>query len=192
MKTTRFRHLSRGALLATVLFVAACEDPFNDDAQLQNVEVQLEAWALTGSPPSYPSGLLVAQHTVIRTDPAGSFDVAFDIDADGRLVVIPVNLVVSPLTGNRSIGLLRRSEIFSTILDAPRAGWVYDSVLVVNPGETFLIRVQTQYCEFQLRQDVYAKFFVAEVDAVARRVTLLGRVNPNCGFRSFAAGIPTY
>jgi hypothetical protein len=192
VKTTRSRLVKLGAMLATVLLAAACEDPFNDDAQLQVVEVQLEAWALTGSPPSFPAGLLVAQHTVIPTDAGGSFDVAFDIDADGRLRVLPVNLVVSPLSGNRSIGLIKRTDLFQTILDAPRAGWVYDEELIVNPGESFLVRVQTPYCQFQLRQDVYAKFFVAEVDPVQRRVVLTGRVNPNCGFRSFAPGIPEY
>lgn len=190
MNSPRLRTLL--ALLVAPVVAAACEDPFDDGARLPNIDVVIESWALTGSPPSFPTALLVPQYTVIRADAAGSFDIAFDINAEGRLVVLPVSRVVSPVTGSRSIGLLRSFDNYSTIIEAPRTGWVYDSALVVNPGDAFLVRVQTLYCQFELRQDVYAKFYVDSVIPDERRVKLFSRINPNCGFRSFLDGIPEY
>lgn len=190
MKINRFRTLA--ALVAGALAVAACEDPFEERAQFPNRDVPLETWAITGTPASYPTALLVPQHTVVRPDAAGSFDLAFDIDEDGRLLVIPVSKVVVALGGDRTIGLLRATAPYSAIADAPRTGWLFDTTLVVNPGSAFLVKVQTLYCQFDFRQDIYAKIFVDSVIPEERRAKLSMRVNPNCGFRSFVTGIPEY
>ena len=190
MNTPLIRRL--GALLTVAIVAVACAQPFEEQAKRPNVDVSLELWAMSGSPPSYPAALLVLQYTPVRADPAGSFDLAFDIDANGRLVVLPVARVVAPLTGNRTIGLQRATEFYTLVVEAPRTGWVYDSVLVVNPGTTFLVKVQTPFCEFDIRQDIHAKFYVDSVLPAERRVKLSARVNPNCGLRSFVSGTPTY
>jgi len=52
--------------------------------------------------------------------------------------------------------------------------------------------VQTQFCQFDVRQDIHAKFFVDSVLPAERRVKLSARVNPNCGLRSLRTGTPTY
>ncbi len=187
---TRIRTLS--ALLATITLVAACDDPFDDGAQQDNVDVALEVWALTGAPAAYPTSLVVPFYYVAPVDAAGSFDIAFDIDVDGRLRVLPMNKVVSPLLGPRNVGLLRSGENYSTIVEAPLTGWHYDSVMTVNPGGSFLVRVQTLYCEGDVRQDIYAKFYVDSVIPEERRIKLFARINPNCGFRSLLDGIPEY
>ena len=178
--------------LALATLVVACDDPFAPTASTPNFSTAIEVWALTGAPTSFPTVILVPQALVVRPDAAGSFDVGFDIDPDGRLLVVPMSKIVSPLSGVRSIGIIRTATVFNTILDAPRAGWTFDSTLAVNVGQSFLLRVQTQYCSGQLSQEVYAKYNVVEVDAVARKIVLSGYVNPNCGFRSFQTGIPTY
>jgi hypothetical protein len=190
VKITRFR--TPFALLAGALLVVACEATFDDGAQLANLDVPLETWAISGSPASFPTALLVPQHTVVRPDVSGSFDLAFDIDDDGRLHVIPVSKVVTAIGGNRTIGLLRGDGPYATIVDAPRTGWMFDTTLVVNPGSSFLVKVQTLYCQFDFRQDIYAKIFVDSVIPAERRAKLSMRVNPNCGFRSFASGVPEY
>lgn len=186
----------RRALIAAVLSLAAvtvaCENPFVPKAESANFSTAMEVWALTGAPTSYPTVILVPQALVVRPDAAGSFDVGFDIDPDGRLLVVPMSRIVSPLTGVRSIGIIRTATVFNTILEAPRGGWVFDSTLAVNVGQSFLLRVQTQYCANRLSTEVYAKYNVVEVDVVERRIVLAAFVNPNCGFRSFVSGIPKY
>ena len=178
------------ALLAGV--VAGCQDPFKLTARSANFDATFELWAVSGTPAAYPSGLLVPQGVVVRLDPSGNFDVAFDIDALGRLVVIPVSSAVAPVTGPRAIGFQRTAATYNSIIEAPKSGWTNDSLFVVAPGETFLVKVTTQYCQFDLRRETYAKFLVDSVLPAERRIKLVSRVNPNCGFRSLAAGIPLF
>lgn len=191
MKTNR---TFLAAALAAALATGACDDPFDQGARLPTIDAGLEAWALTGTPPRFPSGLFVPGYTMVSVDAAGSFDVAFDIDPDGRLLVFPMAKVVSPVLGQHTVGLQKTSQNYSTIIEAPRIGWVYDSIMTVNPGASFLVRTTTQYCSpYELRgQEIYAKVYVDSIDAVQRRIKLFMRVNPNCGYRSFLDGIPTY
>jgi hypothetical protein len=186
----------RAGLLAAFLgmtgLIACGPDPFAVVAQDPNADVSIEVWALTGAPTNFPTVHLVPQRITTRPDAAASFDIAFDIDADGRLLVLPVNKVVTPLSGNRRVGIVRTSEIYNTIVEAPRTGWVYDSILSVNVGQTFIVRVQTQFCSISQDNEIYAKYMVDSVFPSERRIRLSGRVNPNCGFRSFLSGIPEF
>lgn len=180
------------AALAAVTIVTACEDPFEITASAPNIDATLEVWAITGSPSAFPSGLLLAQATVVRLDAAGSFDIAFDIDQDGRVKVLPVSAVVSPVTGSRQIYFQRTSLAYNQIIDAPRTGWTTDSLLLINPGQAFLVRATTQFCQFSAQPDIYARILVDSVIVPERRIKLSARVNPNCGFRAFVSGIPPY
>ncbi len=194
---TPSRSLARRArrLLSVVLVplsAAGCDDPFRLTANRENVDAVFELWAMTGSPAAYPSGLVVAQATAVPLDALGSFDLAFDIDTTGRLKVYPVASVVSPLTGARQVEFQRATVPYSVVAEAPRTGWTRDSVLVVNVGQVFLVKVPTQYCQFDIRQEIYAKISVDSVDVTERRIRLGARVNPNCGFRSLLSGVPEF
>ena len=180
------------AFLAVLLGVVACEDPFKLTARRINIDATFEVWALSGSPAAYPSGLLVPQASVVRLDAAGSFDLAFDIDPNGRLMVLPVSSVVSPIAGTRAIGFQRAPGIYNALIEAPQNGWQNDTIFVVNEGQSFFVKVATQFCQFDLRQDIYAKFYVDSVVTAQRRIKLSARVNPNCGFRALTSGIPEF
>lgn len=186
------RHRRRLVLVGLVAGVAACDDPFQLTARYPTFDRSFEVWAVSGSSPTLPSGIVVPTGTATRLDVAGSFDLAFDIDRDGRVVVLPVARVVQPVLGTRTVAVQRLSGVYNTILEAPKAAWVDDSVLVVNPGESFAVRSTSLYCQYELRQQVYAKFYVESADPETRRITLGARINPNCGFRSLADGIPEY
>jgi len=179
-------------LLALWLVASGCDDPFQLTARQVNQDKLFEVWAISGSSPTLPSSIVVPTGTATRLDASGSFDVAFDLDSAGRVVVLPVSRVVQPLVGTRVVALQRASGVYNTILEAPKDGWVDDSALVVSPGATFFAKVTTLYCQYELRQQVYAKFFVESADPVSRKITLLARINPNCGFRSLADGLPEY
>lgn len=197
MRTSVDSHRARrvGALsllLAGAAAIGCGPDPFAPRATQNNADASIEVWALTGSPANFPTVILVPQRLTVRPDAAGSFDLGFDIDPDGRLLVLPVSRVVVAPGANRRIGIIRSGEPYNVITEAPRDGYVYDSTLAVNVGQTFIVQVQTQYCQLELNQVVYAKYMVDSVIPEERRIRLSGRVNPNCGFRSFAAGIPTF
>lgn len=189
---TSFRRTFVLAATALVVGLVACDDPFAPKADTPTLDASIEVWALTGSPANFPTVMLVPQRISVRPDAAASFDLGFDIDPDGRLLVLPVSKVASSPSGDRRIGIIRSAEVYNTITEAPRTGWIFDSTLAVNVGQVFIVRVQTQFCQGQLQSEVYAKFMVDSVIVPERRIRLSGRVNPNCGFRSFLSGIPTF
>ncbi|MCE9600759.1 MAG: hypothetical protein K8S21_00920 [Gemmatimonadetes bacterium] len=180
------------ALIVVVLGAVACQDPFKLTAQSANIDAGFELWAMSGSPASFPSGLLVPQASVVRLDAAGSFDLAFDIDGNGRLMVLPVSSVVSPIAGSRQIAFQRAPGIYNSLLEAPADGWTNDTLFLVNEGQSFYVKVTTQFCQYDVRQDIYAKFYVDSVVPVQRRIKLSARVNPNCGFRALTSGVPEF
>lgn len=188
----RDRHTGLFAALAFILVAGACSDPFKLTARSSNIDTTLETWAITGTAPTLPSVLIVPGYTVTRPDAAGSFDIAFDIDANGKLVVLPVGSVVHALAGTRNIAFLRPAQSYESILEAPTKGWTNDSLLVLSVGDVFLTRIATLFCQFEIRQQIYAKFRVDSIIVPERRAKISALIDPNCGFRSFQTGIPAF
>ena len=192
LRAPRGRSAVLSSALLAVLVAGACSDPFRLQATRLNVDVGLEGWALTGTAPTLPSVLIVPGFTMARPDAAGSFDLGFDIDATGKLVVLPVSSVVAAVAGSRPIGFVLPSQAFDAILEAPRSGYTSDSSLVLSVGDIFVTRISTAFCQFELRQEIYAKFRVDSIIPAERRYKIQAFINPNCGFRSFQTGVPEF
>lgn len=178
--------------LAVAALVGCGPDPFAPQASGPNVDANFQIWALTGTPVPYPTAFAVPQRATVRLDPAGTFDIAFDITPSGALQVLPVSKVIASLSGSRSIGIIVSDVPYSQIESAPRSGWAVDSIVELQVGAVFILQVTTQFCQFDSRQVIYAKFRVDSILPAERRARLAGRVNPNCGFRSFADGTPEF
>lgn len=195
-KTPLAPRLRRALVIAAVGLLAgvsACDDPFAVTASQSNADVTFEVWAMSGSPAAFPAGLLlVPSPTAVRLDAAGSFDLALDIDENGRVVVYPMGKVVAPVLGSRAVDLQRGVGPYNTIIEAPRDGWLSDTVLVVNEGQSFLAKVSTQYCQGYALQYIMAKFVIDSVIPAERRIKVSSRINPNCGFRSLLSGVPEF
>jgi hypothetical protein len=172
--------------------LTACDDPFQLQAQFPNIDRSFELWAVTGTSATYPSAVIVTTASASQLDAAGSFDFAVDINADGRLVILPVSKIVQPLIGSRVVAMQRSTTPYTQLLEAPRTGWLPDSTLLVNPGGVFLVKINSLACQYSQSAEIYAKFVVDSIDPIGRRAILSARVNPNCGFRSFVAGLPEY
>ena len=188
---------ARLAFLATmsgVVVLNACGDPTNLRATIPTFVDTLTVFALTGTPPSYPSGLSIVLRQPVRVDGFANFDVAFDIDAAGNAIIYPVKFVVSA-GGSRPVGLLKLPAAFESVLEAPSTGFETDTFFAVAPGETVVIQsahnVTGDVCQFALSPYIYAKIAVDSVNLASRTLYLRQGLDPNCGFRSFAAGIPT-
>lgn len=182
-------------LLVTALLgggLIACNDPFRLQAQFPNIDRSFELWAVTGTSATYPSAVIVTTASASQLDAAGSFDFAVDIDADGRLLIVPVSKIVQPLVGTRVVAMQRSATPYTQLLEAPKTGWLPDTTLVMNPGGVFLIKLNSLACQFSQSADIYAKFVVDSINPIERRAILSGRINPNCGFRSLVAGLPEY
>lgn len=196
----KFRFLPLCAALLGAAITGACTDPTNLRARFDTLQDTLVAFAMTRTPSAYPSALLTVgqqdndasgEPVVVRIGGGLAFDVAFDIDAEDNAVIYPLGLVLSDFGGQRRVGLQRATSPFESVLRAPANGYVYDSAFVARPGEVVLIEAQlAPYCAADLLRTIYTKLVVDSVNSAARTVHFRVGLDPNCGFRSFAPGIP--
>jgi hypothetical protein len=169
------------------LAAAACGDPLRFEARVPVAEQTLVVYALTGTPLAAPSALSTIDHTVLRL-PASSFDLAFDIDAEGRAVLYPVQLVGS---GFGQTGLQKRpGAAFESVTRAPDGPYDEAAATTAAIGDLVLVRARPIDCTQQIRREIYSKLAVTAVDLATRAITIRLRVDPNCGFRDFGDGIP--
>lgn len=178
-----------------VVGLNACGNPTNLKASLPTSVDSLSVFALSGTPPTYPSGIALLARQAVRVDGFASFDVALDIDAAGNAVIYPVKLVVSSPGGSRQVALLKVAGTFDSVADAPKTGYETDSSLVMTPGQVVVVQsphnTSGDLCQFTLSPNIYAKIAVDSINVASRTLFLRLGVDPNCGFRSFVTGIPT-
>jgi hypothetical protein len=183
------------AAMSVVVGLSACGDPTNVQANLTTSVDSLFVYALSGTPPTYPSGLSLVARQPVRVDGFASFDVALDIDAAGKPIIYPVKLVVASPGGSRPVGMTKVQGTFEQVVEAPKSGFEADSALSMAPGEVVVVQsahnASGDLCQFSINPNIYAKIVVDSVNLASRTLFLRLGVDPNCGFRSFAAGIPT-
>jgi hypothetical protein len=181
--------LAAGSLLA-------CGDPNAPRATLATYTDTLAFYALNGSPRGAPSALRliggVAGAPAVAPDASFSFDVALDIDDQGRPVLLPVRAVASPFSSAHSVGLQRSKEAFEKVTRAPTSGYQHDTATTVSFGETVLIEAaDAAVCSTFLSTGVlYGKIVVDSVNLDTRRLYARVTADPNCGYRSFEPGVP--
>jgi hypothetical protein len=183
------RLLAIAAGLAIVGTTTACNDP-NENTTISPVAADtLTVWALTGTSPSFPSAYLAASGAVTRADGNFNFDIAFDIDAAGKIVIYPQRLVGVPLNGPKPVGLQRITGTFESLERAPNSGYVFDSTFTVAPGEGLVMQVQaSDECLAYFSSIRYTKLVVDSINANQRTLFFRTVHDPNCGYRNLIPG----
>ncbi len=185
------RAAHRPFLLAlAALALSACDDPFELKASFSNEPFVYSLYGISGTgPANAPAALDLVGRSPVRVDGNFNFDIAFDFDGSGKIVILPQKLVGTPITGSRTVGLQRISGSYESVLLAPTTGWQLDSAVTLANGEVLGVRLTSATCAYQLSSDMYAKIVV---DSIKAGGLIFGRgiINPNCGFKSFAEGIP--
>lgn len=171
--------------------LAACGDPFTIKASYPNEDQPFVLHAMSGTSSAYSSAIALLVRQVTRVDGTLSFDIAFDLDANNNVVVLPVKMVGSGIGQPRQVGLLAAANSFDQITLAPTTGYRYDSVLVVRAGEPFIVQASTVSCANSITPYIYAKAIIDSVDIVQRKMFGHAIVNLNCGFRGLSTGVPT-
>lgn len=183
------------AAIAAVVGLNACGNPTSLRASLPTSTDSLSLFALSGTPAAYPSGLALVQRSPVRVDGSAGFDVAFDINANGDAVIYPVKLVVASPGTSRPVGLQKLAGTFEQITTAPSSGFELDSAVVMPVGQVVAVQsahnISGDLCQFALNPNIFAKVVVDSVNTASRVIYFKLGVDPNCGFRSFAVGIPT-
>jgi hypothetical protein len=197
LRTIRRRALTVAATLAGAATLAACDDPLGLRASLQVQVDTLSAFAMTGTPVTYPSAFDAGNSAVVRVSTDVGFDIAFDFTAAGAIQLVPARQVSATrdlggavASASRRVGLQQGTGTFESITRAPSGGYTYDSVLVVAPGVPVVMEVSSDVCQFSLASTIYAKIVVDSIDQSTRQLFFRATVDPNCGFRSFQPGVP--
>lgn len=178
------------ALVAASAALVGCksQNPIRPD--LLVTADTLTAYALTGTSSALPSALAVQYGTTVRVDGSASFDVAFDFDSAGNVVVSPVRLLVSAVAGAPPVGLQLVNGTFDSITQAPGGYYRPDTAIVVRPGQPFVVlatrATSSIACYYVGTPHIYAKVVVDSVfPATSRAIYLRAVIDPNCGYRSF-------
>lgn len=182
------------ALVASAAILTACDDPDLLRASLPTVEDEYTVFALTGTPAAYPSGINTYVRAALRVDGSANFDVAFDIDNQGRALLYPVQKIVSSLSGTRRVGLRKVSGTFESVTEAP-TGTYADSVIVATKGDVVVVQAvrngSGDACQFDISPYIYTKMLIDSIATDIRTVRIKTVLDPNCGFRSFESGVPS-
>jgi hypothetical protein len=185
------RLLAVGGAVTLLAIAAGCDDPFAPRANTAIRSDSFSVYAISGTPPSVPSAFNVVFFTPMRVDATYGFDVAFDIDAAGKVRVIPVRLMGGAVTAARRVGLQKNTVPFDEVTRAPNRGYAYDSVMVLGVNESVTMEVLAEQCQFTVSsQLLYSKIEILAVDPASRVIGFRITYDPNCGFRSFLEGVP--
>jgi hypothetical protein len=179
-------------LCAAAVGAVSCGDLTGVPASLPTLTDSGTVYAINGAPPGAPTALHVFSGSILNADATFIFDVAFDIDGNGRVVYLPQKTVASGLAPTHSVGLQATTATFDAVTAAPKSGYRPDTALVANPGTVVLVQTSdANACGISLTgSTLYGKVQVELIDPQHRTLKVRWTVNPNCGFFSFASGIP--
>lgn len=185
------------AAIAGLALASGCKDTNLLTASLPVATDTLVAYALTGTASSLPSALAVTLRSTVRVDGTGNFDVGFDFDNSGRLVVSPVRVLVNQLSGAPQVGIQTMfTTPFDSIKSAPGGYYRPDTAIVVTPGHPFVLLVNrttpSSVCIYDPTPRIYSKVVIdSTTPNTTRAIYMRVTTNPNCGFRSLVPGLPT-
>jgi hypothetical protein len=190
--TKRTFHALVVAASAIVAFAAACSDFTGVPASLPTLTDSGTVFALNGAPSGAPTALHLYTGSRLAANASFTFDVAFDIDAEGNPVILPLRTVASGLAGAHTVGMQNVNQDFSTLENAPKSGYRADTALVTRVGQTIAIQsLDANICGLSVTgTSIYAKLVVLSMNPNARTMSIQYTVDPNCGFVSFLPGIP--
>jgi hypothetical protein len=184
-----------GAFIAATLTVAAaaaCGDFTGVPASLPTFTDSGVVYALNGAPPGAPTALHMFSGTLLAADGGFVFDVAFDIDGAGNVVILPEPAVASGLVTNHTVSLATVPDAFDALGSAPKIAYRADTALVTRANVTIVVQSSDpNACGVSITgTSLFGKIVVTSVDPVARQLRVRYTTDPNCGFRSFSSGIP--
>jgi hypothetical protein len=181
-------------VVSLAIALAACGDFTGVPASLPTLSADsATVYAINGAPSGAATALHVFSGTLLAADASFTFDVAFDINSSGQILFLPQRAVASGLATTHAVALqVDSTDTFDSITRAPAGGYRADTAVVARVGQVVLVQVtDPNSCGFSISgTTVFGKLQVRSLDLVNRTMKLRYTVDPNCGFRSFASGVP--
>ena len=182
--------------LVGVISIVACKDLTGVPASYSNLSDSATVYSLNGAPLGAPTALYVYGATVLAADASFSFDVAFDITGPREVTILPVRTVASGLVSTHSVGLATVADTFGAVNSVPKGtSFRADTAVTVVPTEVVLVQVDesgSACASSSTGSNIYGKLVIRSIDLDARTMQVEFAVDPNCGFRSFESGVPTF
>ncbi len=180
------------AALTLAMAGVACGTLTGVPASLPTVADSGVVYAINGAPPGAPTSLHLFSGSLLAADASFIFDVAFDIDSLGNAVVLPQRAVASGLAPTHTVSLQLVTGDYDNIGSAPKSGYRADTSTVLPLGRTMMIQSQdANACGVSITgSTLYGKVTVVAIDPVLRTLNVRFTTDPNCGFFSFASGVP--
>src|SRR3954465_11260859 len=108
--------LLRVVVVALATVAIACGDPTRPKATIVNRSLSYSVYGLTGAPPATGNAIKLFSGPA-RADATFDFDIAFDLDPTGKILVRPVRSVAGALAGlvPTRVGLQTVSGSFESV-----------------------------------------------------------------------------
>lgn len=158
-----------------------------------NVDRQFSVYAMTGSPAILPTAYRFSSETLVRpqllSNGSLNFEMAFDITADGRVLLLPAAAVSpAPPLGAPVLRIQRARGTYESVTRAPTGGYATDTTLTAQVGDAFVLQLPGAGCFYG--DPFYAKLGIVAIVPEERRVVVTAMVNRNCGYRALTPGLP--
>jgi hypothetical protein len=180
------------ATFAAAITVVSCSDLTGVPASLPTLTDSGVVYAINGAPLGAPTALQISTGQLVTATSSFLFDIAFDIDTAGHVLFMPLRTIASGLAPTHAVGLQVSQSTFDGLIAAPKNGYRADTTLIGGPNVTIVAQANDlTTCGLAISgQNLYAKIIVTSVDRATRSMKVMYTVDPNCGFVSFADGIP--
>lgn len=181
-------------LVAAAAIVGACDGPSTTPGTTEDADQAFFVHALSGSALDGATAIAFPDRAVTRVDGTFNFDVAFDIDDAGNVVLLPPEMVGQNPGGNRLVGIIKGIGTYDQITSAPLTGYTVDSVTVIGRGQAVAVQAQEPLCTTGNpgAPYLYAKIVVDSVDIVGRGIYGRTMIGGDCGYRQLVAGFPAF
>jgi hypothetical protein len=195
MHRLSFAKLKLTGLVATVAVVTAvsCKGFTDVPASLATSTESSTVYALNGAPLGAPTALQAFSAQFVAATADFLFDVAFDLDDQARIHVLPQREVANGLQPTHTVSLATVPDSFEAVTVVPR-GLTFraDTGMIVERNQVVIAQISdANACNFSLTgRTLFAKIVVKAINRDDRTLQVKFTVDPNCGFRSFAPGVP--
>jgi hypothetical protein len=181
------------ALAVAAVTAVACKGFTDVPPSLVTNTESSTVFAINGAPLGAPTAIHAFSAQFVPATADFLFDVAFDLDDQARIHILPQRQVASGLQPTHTVALATVPDTFEAVSTVPR-GLVFhpDTGIIVERNQVVIAQVSdASACNFSLTgTTLFAKIVVKAINRDARTMEVKFTVDPNCGFRSFAPGLP--
>lgn len=183
--------LARSGLALFAAASTACGDVnYLSPAYSATYEDTVTLWAATGTDVTLPSAFDLISVVSVRTDRSTVFDFLFDLRTDSAGDTVAVLVPRGALGLSDDAGLQVAAARYDALLLAPTGGYEFHGEVPVDTGTALFARSRLQTCNYGLSYGIYAKMQPLVISRRERWMRIKIRLDPNCGYRSLAEGIP--